>query len=89
MPASRIVGQLRGLILTSGTDPAMAGLLLNAGVWPMEKRVTADGLEEGLQVCHVSHQMLAQALRLVTHPSRLALPECGVERDQQGREMYH
>ena len=40
----------------------LRGLLLNAGVWPTEKRVTRDGLQEGLQVCHVSHQQLAQAL---------------------------
>lgn len=31
----------------------LRGLLLNAGVWPTERRITADGLEEGMQVCHV------------------------------------
>lgn len=43
-------------------DAPLRGLLLNAGVWPMERRVTADGLEEGLQVCHVAHWQLAEGL---------------------------
>jgi NAD(P)-dependent dehydrogenase (short-subunit alcohol dehydrogenase family) len=43
-------------------DAPLRGLLLNAGVWPTERRLTVDGLEEGLQVCHVSHWMLAEAL---------------------------
>ena len=43
-------------------DAPLRGLLLNAGVWPQERRVTADGLEEGTQVCHVSHFALTRAL---------------------------
>lgn len=43
-------------------DAPLAGLLLNAGVWPTERRLTADGLEEGMQVCHVSHFQLTQQL---------------------------
>ena len=40
----------------------LRGLLLNAGVWPMERRVTSDGLEEGFQVCHVANQQLTTKL---------------------------
>jgi len=43
-------------------DSPLRGLLLNAGNWPTERRITADGLEEGTQVCHVSHWMLANDL---------------------------
>jgi len=43
-------------------EAPLRGLLLNAGVWPMERRVTADGLEEGFQVCHVAHWQLAEGL---------------------------
>ena len=43
-------------------DAPLRGLLLNAGVWPTERRISADGLEEGIQVCHVSHFMLTQDL---------------------------
>lgn len=43
-------------------DAPLRGLLLNAGVWPTDKLLTADGLQYGLQVCHVSHWMLADAL---------------------------
>lgn len=43
-------------------DAPLRGLLLNAGVWPTKRRITVDGLEEGLQVCHVSHFMLCNAL---------------------------
>lgn len=40
----------------------LGGLLLNAGVWPTERRMTADGLEVGFQVNHVSHFALAELL---------------------------
>ena len=43
-------------------DAPLRGLLLNAGVWPQEKRLTDDGLEEGMQVCHVGHFALTKAL---------------------------
>ena len=32
------------------------------GMWPTERRISADGLQEGLQVCHVSHFQLCEAL---------------------------
>jgi hypothetical protein len=35
----------------------LRGLLLNAGVWPTELRITRDGLEEGTQVCHVRYRV--------------------------------
>ena len=31
-------------------DAPLTGLILNAGVWPTERRITPDGLEEGFQV---------------------------------------
>lgn len=40
----------------------LRGLLLNAGVWPQQKRLTADGIAEALAVNHVSHQLLAREL---------------------------
>jgi len=40
----------------------LRGLLLNAGVWPTERRITTDGMEEGFQVCHLSHQLLTMRL---------------------------
>ena len=43
-------------------DAPLRGLVLNAGVWPQKRRLTADGLEEGTQVCHVGHFALARAL---------------------------
>ena len=43
-------------------DAPLRGLLLNAGVWPQQRRITADGLEEGTQVCHVGHWLLTREL---------------------------
>ena len=31
-------------------DAPLTGIILNAGVWPTERRITPDGLEEGFQV---------------------------------------
>ncbi|MDQ3364462.1 MAG: SDR family NAD(P)-dependent oxidoreductase [Myxococcota bacterium] len=42
--------------------PAVDVLILNAGVWPRQRRATADGLELAFGVNHVAHHALATAL---------------------------
>ena len=59
---SVIRGSVRVRETATQMSAPLRGLLLNAGVWPAEKRITTDGLEEGMQVCHVGHWLLTQEL---------------------------
>ena len=43
-------------------DAPLRGLMLNAGVWPLSRETSADGLELGFATNHVGHMQLAQKL---------------------------
>lgn len=40
----------------------LRGLILNAGIWPGSLQITEDGMELGLQACHVGHFQLCTKL---------------------------
>lgn len=55
-------------------------LILNAGIWPAERRLTADGLEEAFGTNHLAPFVLAERLRerLVASRSRVVQVSAGL-----------